>query len=189
MIVTRKKDAEYKKVIMHRIADIRGGVGIKTSVLGGDVLLEGTPVGAPVNGICEVLKVAKVYEDATNAATDYKVAKGSHFKAGDFLTIKAGDIAYAITAVDKSNAAYDVLTVGTTLGTAVSAGDLLVAAKAQSTTKASKLAVEPVGIVGTTVLDVTPTSNVQSDVWVMAVCKGAEIPAAVVAQMKGIINL
>ena len=60
MTVKRRKDTSVKKVFQHRIADIRGGVGVKTSNLGGDYLFEGTPLGAPVDGLCEVVKIARV---------------------------------------------------------------------------------------------------------------------------------
>lgn len=187
MVVTRKKDAGFKKVLMHRVADVRGGVGIKTSVLGGDVLLEGSVVGAPVNGICEVLKVAVISSDATSSDTSYRVAKGSHFKAGEFVTSGVSKKAYAITAIDKSNADYDVITVGTTLGVAIAKGGYLIAAKAEASTNASKLAVEPFGITGTTEY-VDTKANMQMDVWVIAVTKDAAIPADVLASLKGIIN-
>lgn len=190
MTITRKKETSYKKVIMHRIADIRGGVGIKASELvHGGVLPEGTPVGAPVNGIASVLKVAKLHEDATSSAVEYKVEKGSNFKEGEFITAGVGKKAYAITAIDKSNAAYDVISVGTTLGVAISAGNYVVAAKAEVSTNASVLAVQPVGITGTTAINIDTKTNLPMDVWVMAVTKGALLPADVLAAMKGIINL
>lgn len=190
MTITRKKDTSFAKVIMHRIADIRGGVGIKASdLVAGATLPEGTPVGAPVNGVSKVLKVVKLAADAGNADVTYKVAKGGHFKVGEFITSGVKKKAYAITNIDKTNAAYDVITLGTTLGVALKTGDYLMAAAAEATSSNSALAVVPVGITGTTEIDVDPTSNIQMDVWVMAVTKGAALPADALAELKGIINL
>lgn len=187
MTVNRKKDVSYKKVVMHRIADIRGGVGIKTSELvAGGVLPEGTPVGAPVNGISTVLKTAKMFAEAAASATTYKVEKGSNFKSGDVITTAVGKAAYGITAIDKSNAQYDVITVATTIG-AAKQGDVLVQAAAAGSS--AKLAVVPVGVTGTTEINIDVNANLQMDVWVIAVCEGAMIPADALSAMKGVINL
>ena len=57
------------------------------------------------------------------AVTAYRVEKGSNLKVGQYLgTGAAGGPAYAITAIDTTNADYDLVTVGTTIG-AVTAGD------------------------------------------------------------------
>lgn len=56
MTVRRVKDTRTKKVFMHKIADIRGGVAVKTSELGGDYIPEGTVLSQPDNGICHVVK-------------------------------------------------------------------------------------------------------------------------------------
>lgn len=72
--------------------------------------------------------------DAGGTATAYRVNKGHTFAVGDNLASGAtGGKAYAITAIDSSNAAYDELTVGTTIG-AVTAGDLLFASTATGAT-------------------------------------------------------
>ena len=41
MTVTRRKDTRTPRVFMHKTADIRGGVSVKVSELGGDFLNEG----------------------------------------------------------------------------------------------------------------------------------------------------
>jgi hypothetical protein len=56
---------------------------------------------------------------ATGSPTTYRLNKGHTFKVGDYLATGAiGGPAYAITIIDTSNAAYDVATVGTTIGNA-----------------------------------------------------------------------
>lgn len=53
---------------------------------------------------------------ATGNPLTYRVYKNSPIKVGDFVSVLVGGAAYAVTLIDTSNAAYDVLTVGTTLG-------------------------------------------------------------------------
>lgn len=78
-----------------------------------------------------IMATGVAYASATNVATTYQLKKGHLFKVGDYLATGAeGNKAYAITAIDTSNAAYDTLTVGTTLGVVVSAGDLFWASTA-----------------------------------------------------------
>lgn len=185
MTVKRRKDTSVKKVIQHRVADIRGGVGVITSNLGGSVLLEGTPLGAPVNGKVEVVKLAKVVTNAGDSATSYEVEKGHHFKVGDFVMLKEGGVAAAITGINKSNASKDVINVEETLGEAVTAGDYLMEA-AEASSNASALKVEPHSINGTT-QEVVPNDNLFTDAWVIAVTKDT-LPAAILDKLKGIIQ-
>ena len=67
------------------------------------------------------VKNVKVYENALANATAIKVVKGSLAYTGMFLG--NGSNAAEVTAVDKTNALYDALTI--TLGAAVTAGDIL----------------------------------------------------------------
>lgn len=128
MTVTRRKDSKTPRVIMHRVADIRGGVSIKTSELGGDYLNEGSVLSAPVNGICHVLKIAALYAAATDNATTLKVKKNHHLKVNDVITLGTGSKAVSIAAIDEENSAYDELTLSETLGVALEAGKQLVQA-------------------------------------------------------------
>ena len=90
MTVTRRKDTRTPRVFMHKTADIRGGVSVKVSELGGDFLNEGAVLSAPDNGICHVVKIAVLSAEATTAATDIKVNKGHNFKVGDFVMADEG---------------------------------------------------------------------------------------------------
>ena len=61
MQVNRRKDVRTPRVLMHRIADIRGGVSVKASELGGDFLYEGAVLSAAdEKGLCHVVKIAQV---------------------------------------------------------------------------------------------------------------------------------
>jgi hypothetical protein len=105
------------------IENAQGGFVLDDSVLTADETISaGQPVGFDESTRkAKVVKVAQVYENATNSATTIKVYKNHHFKVGDYIAKTAGGAAYAITAIDSSNASYDVLTVGTTLGVALTA--------------------------------------------------------------------
>lgn len=88
---------------------------------------EATRIATPQIGVM-------LQANATNVATTYQVPKNSGLAVGDSVFAVDGGVADAITAIDTSNAAYDVITVGTTLGVALSAGDSLYVAAAEGAT-------------------------------------------------------
>ena len=104
----------------------------------GYVLPAGTPMAFnSATRVAKALKVATLTANATNTATTYQVAKGHNFKVGDYFAAAPGGAAYAITAIDTTNAAYDVITVGTTLGVALTSGALLFGSSATGASAAS----------------------------------------------------
>ena len=158
MRIDRKKDNRTVHACTHNLADIPNGVTVSTAdLIPGVPLLEGTPLGKDVAGIYHAVKTAKVSEAATNTATTYKVAKGHHFKVGDFVMFKTGAKAYAITAIDTSALTHDTLTVGTTLGAAVEPGTAIVQAAA-ATAVVSAFNYRPVAMCGDS-YDVESLSN------------------------------
>lgn len=88
---------------------------------------EATRIATPMIG-------AKLQANATNVATTYRVPKNSGLKVGDPVYAVKGGVADAITAINTSNAAYDTITVGTTLGVALNTGDSLFIASAEGAT-------------------------------------------------------
>lgn len=182
--IERKNDIRFVKSILHRVADIPGGVTIKTSVLGGTALLEGTPIGPVAGDMYAVTKTAKVLTEAAIDATTYDVAKGHHFKNGDFFG--TADLAgKAITAIDKTtSAAKDTITLAATLGAVVAVGTVAI-----QTADGGKVAlVPPTAIVGTS-SDVAASDNLFADAWLMAVVKETNAPAvsaAIKTALKGI---
>lgn len=187
MTVNRRKDVRTARVLMHRIADIRGGVSVKASELGGDFLNEGAVLSAPdAAGLCHVIKVAQVVEDVTASGKAIKVAKGHNFVKGDFVMVSEGSVAYEISSIDGSNATYDLVTVGTTLG-AIAKGGFIVEAAAKSTGTDSALKYVPFAINGTG-KNFLPSANLDTDAWVMAVTKGNALPEFISAKLKGIVN-
>jgi len=95
-------------------------------------------------GKASVLKTAKVYEAATNTATEIKVEKGHPFVDGEFVAAVLEGAAYDIS-VDTSNDDYDVITVSATLGVALSVGDALFES-AESGAAVAEFMVEPKGL-------------------------------------------
>lgn len=190
MTVQRRKDTRVPRVFQHKVADIRGGVSVKTAELGGDYLREGAVLSAPDNGICHVVKIAEVVAEvvAEVGASDtaIKVKKLHNFKVGDFVMTAEGGLAYAITAIDESNKDYDTITVGTTLK-AIAKGGFLIEAAAQSTSNTSKLKYTPLSLVGTG-KPVVSGQNLDTDAWLIGVTKGNPLPECVAKYLTGIIN-
>ena len=185
MTVTRRKDTRTPRVFMHKTADIRGGVSVKVSELGGDFLNEGAVLSAPDNGICHVVKIAVLSAEATTAATDIKVNKGHNFKVGDFVMADEGGKAYAITEITTTEKTHDTIKVGTTLGVNIKKGGFIIEAAEESET--SKLKYTPLSLVGTG-KPIVPNSNLDTDAWLIGVTKGNPLPECVMKHLKGIIN-
>lgn len=170
LTIKRKKDNRVVKCILHRVADIPGGVTVSVANLGGSALFEGTPLGKGANGLYVVCKTAQVITEAANNATTYEVAKGHHFKVGDRFATAACN-GQLITAIDKTDAAKDVITVQTTLGAAITAGTCAFESSGANKT----LKVNPVAIAGSN-YDVENGDNLFVDAWVIGVVNGANAP-------------
>lgn len=182
--IDRKKDSRAVKCILHRVADIPGGVTVKAASLGGTGLFEGTPLGAGPDGLFEVCKTVQVITEANEAATTYEVAKGHHFKVGDRFTTDDCD-GQLITAIDKADLAKDVITVEATLGATVKAGTCAFESGGADRT----LKVTPVAIAGSNE-DVKDGDNLFVSAWVIGVVRGAVAPAAgaaIKSALKGIV--
>jgi hypothetical protein len=131
--ISRSNDSRVVKAILHRIADIPGGVAVKASVLGGPSLVEGTPLSAGTSGLMEVIKTAKVAEAYTATGASIKVAKGSHFVVGDHFADPAYTDYATISAVDRSNAAYDLLTLSNTMSINLALNSVIIECTADAT--------------------------------------------------------
>lgn len=187
MTVQRRKDSRLPHVFMHKVADIRGGVSVKTSELGGDFLHEGAVLSAPDNGICHVVKIARVVADVAADDTAIKVKKGHNFAKGDYVMADVGGKAYAITGIDTATSKeFDTITIGTALG-AIANGGFLIEAAAESTTTTSALKYTPLSVVGTG-KPVESGQNIDTDAWLIGVTKGNPLPTCVAKHIAGIIN-
>lgn len=110
MTIQRAKDNRVVKSILHRIADIPGGVTVSVTNLGGTALYEGTPLLKGSNGAYDVKKTGKVITGYTSG-TSLEIAKGSHFKIGDKIADEGATMHATITAIDKTtNTDKDVVT-------------------------------------------------------------------------------
>ncbi len=187
MTVTRNKDVRTPRVLMHRVADIRGGVSIKTSELGGDYVREGAVLTKPDNnGLTHVVKTADVYAAVAAADTTIKVKKYHNFKVGDFVLVALSGLASTITAIDTSNKDYDTLTIDQALGE-IALGGQIAEAAAKSTTTTSALKYAPFCLAGTG-KKFENNSNLDMDAWVIAVTKGNALPSFIESALKGVHN-
>jgi len=183
--ITRSADSRVIKAILHRIADVPGGVTVSVADLGGTALKEGTPLAYVVaDGMYHVTKTAKLVTDATNVAVAYEVAKGSHFKVGQRFAVEGAN-GQLITAIDKTtNTDKDIITVGTTLGVALTAGAVFFESLGANQT----IKYAPTAIAGSN-QDVTANDNLFVDAWVVSVVRTGNAPsvnATVTATLKGI---
>lgn len=184
MTVTRRKDTRTPRVFMHKIADIRGGVSVKVSELGGDFLNEGAVLSAPDNGICHVVKIAVLSEEAIDDATDIKVNKGHNFKVGDsIMADDDGSKAYAIISITTTEKTHDTIKVKATLGVKIKKGGFII----ESAAETPELKYTPLSLVGTG-KPIVQNSNLDTDAWLIGVTKGNPLPECVMKHLKGIIN-
>lgn len=113
----------------------RGPYKLDTTGLSvGSTLPRFTPVCADLSArTCVVVKNVKVLEEVASDATEVKIAKNSLAYSG--MTLGTGSKGATVTAIDQSNADYDVLTIGAAFGVKVSAGTVLFEASAAGGTK------------------------------------------------------
>ena len=187
MTVKKVRDTRIPRVFQHKTADLRGGVGVVTSELGGDYLLEGTPLSVPEKGLCHVIKTAEVVEQVESDATEVKVKKFQHFKEGDFVMLTVGAKAVKVTKVDRSKANFDTITLEEALGSTIEKGKHFLEAKAAAESNTSELKYTPFALVGRG-QKVVQGDNFDTDAVVIGVTRGANIPAEVLQYLKGIVD-
>ncbi len=186
MTVKRRKDTRTPLVIMHKVADIRGGVSVNTAELGGDYLKQGTALSAPLDGICHVVKTAEVFAEVADSSKEIKVKKFHNFKTGDFVMIDADGKASSITKIDTANKEYDTLTLKEAIGP-IAIGGCIAEAKAEAAESGAELKYIPLSIVGTGKI-IEPKSNIDTDAWIIAVTHGNNLPVCVSKHLTGIFN-
>lgn len=162
---------------------VGGGTLKKAPLSSTDELKQGAIVGKDTDGLLEVLKTAEMQADGAIDATTYKVLKGHEFVVGDYIldSALAGD-AQAITEIDTSEDDYDTLTVGTTLGHAVTDGECLV-----QVTSAGALQVTPEGVTKNAV-DLSKANQV-TGVMVRGTVNESLMPYPVDASVKALLPL
>lgn len=142
MFFKKEKEFQYHPAVIKMLEDVVGGgtivrADLRTAIFDGMPLDELPPycvVGKDENGGYRVIKTALVTEALEAEGTTVKVNKNHLFAVGDFVTV-GGDLKGAsdkITAIDKSNAGYDVITLEVKIG-AAKVGQVLVGVKEKTT--------------------------------------------------------
>jgi hypothetical protein len=115
--VYMSSDSDVAPVIQKCLEDVPGGLTLVTSEIPDAItcIKSGTIVEfSEATRLAHVVKTA--VKNTTESGTDYKVNKNHLFKVGDYIAKTVGSAAYAITAIDTTNASYDTISVATTLG-------------------------------------------------------------------------
>jgi len=190
--VKSETDTERSLCIEKVLEDIPGGLTVAQADFPDDTeeMLEGALLGVDTNGLGRIFKTAELYEDEADTETAYKVLKGHEFVVGDFITNSGlTGAAYAITEIDTSNANYDALTVGTTLGVAMLDGECLVQATAEAVAGSAALKYTLKGIALNTVDLTADNDNLGCGVLVRGTVNESLMPYPVDANIKAITAL
>ena len=163
---------------------LQGGCLLNTTGLtAGSIIPAGTPVVYDeVTRVASILHNARAQANAGASAVNYPVEKGHSLVVGDYLAAGAvGGKAYPITAIDTSNASFDTITVGTTIG-AVTAGDLLFASTATGATASALPAIN-----GLTYDEVIVSSNISLSVVIRGTVYARRVPwSAAIEALSGL---
>lgn len=186
----RKKESEFQYApgIEKIIEDVQGGGTIARAELKGivDELPPLVIVGKDSNGLYHAVKTARVTAIVADAAKKIQVAKSHVFKIGEAVTV-GGTLAGAsdlITAIDKSNAGYDEVTIAGTIG-AAAIGDVLVLVSAKADAGATAFKYTP-EVITMNKVDVT-VANQQSGLLVRGTVNEKVMPYAVDAAIKALL--
>ena len=150
MYLKKEKEFQYHPAIIKMLEDVVGGGTIARADLR-KALFDGQPLdelppyciaGRDENGGWHVIKTAKVTEAVEAAGKVIKVAKNHLFAVGDFVTAggKFDGASDKITIIDKSNAAYDSITLAA-IG-AIAKDMVLVTVKAKTDAGSAEATVE-----------------------------------------------
>ena len=163
---------------------LQGGCLLNTTGLtAGSIIPAGTPVVYDeVTRVASILHNARAQANAGASAVKYSVEKGHSLVVGDYLASGAvGGKAYPITAIDTSNASFDTITVGTTIG-AVTAGDLLFASTATGATASALPAIN-----GLTYDEVIVSYNISLSVVIRGTVYARRVPwSAAIEALSGL---
>lgn len=128
MVGPTKETASYGVPIFQTVLETaQGGFTLDDSgVTAGATVKAGTVISYDeTTRKAKVAKTATMQAAATNTATEYRVLKGHNLKVGDSIKVEDGGTARAITSIVTTDANYDAVNVGTTIGTAADIGDAL----------------------------------------------------------------
>lgn len=189
LTIKRKEDKRVVHACTHNLADIPNGVTVKSAELvSGSILKEGTAIGKGSDGLYHVEKTALVVEAVAASGTSVKIAKGSHFKVGDFVMSAVNGKAYAITAIDTTNATYDIVTIGTAIGS-IAKNAIIMLADGEHASSGAAFKFAPKALTGDS-YDVEALSNHLVSAVTIGQFKESVIPPindAILGELKGIV--
>lgn len=123
LTIKREVGKEKPRRVVHKIADIPGGVTVRNEA---GLLLDGTPLTAPIDGIAEVIKWAVVAQAAAADATTILVEKGHGLVVDDVVSINDTNATPKAVGVVTPGEGKDTLTIAAGgLSVAVAKGDIL----------------------------------------------------------------
>jgi hypothetical protein len=139
MAMTVKKSADTLSTTVFvsnkgKVADSPMGMSVSAAELvNGSVLLDGSVLAEPVDGIAKVQKAVKCLTGTTTTSIVCLTA-GNQFKVGDIVGSKVGGKAYAITEIVSDAATKkDTMTIGTAIDAPLSNGNFIFQMAAEST--------------------------------------------------------
>ena len=185
----RKKETEFQYTpgIETILEDVQGGGTVARASV--KAVIDELPplviVGKDANGLYQVVKTAKMQAAAGATDVAYKVLKNHLFVVGDVVTPSGlAKVAATITAIDKTNATYDTITVDATL-TAAAKDTLLVLANAAAAAGAAVLKYTPSAITMNKVD--TTVANQQSGLLLKGTVRESVMPYPIDAAIKAIL--
>lgn len=159
----RSKGRKPTRCILHKVADIPGGVGINPNSLNNDFLLEGTPLAKGTNGLYDVVANATLTKAAATSDTSIEIKKGSHIKIGTVI------LGATVQSIDRTNPNFDTITLDKGMSTAGAIGAIV---------GENKIVV---GVCGTE-KNVSNRGNIFVDCWVIAVVQQSNSPGLSTSQ-------
>lgn len=189
MFRKKEKEFQYHPGIEKIIEDVQGGGTIARKELKGiiDELPPLVVVGRDEIGLYHVVKTARVSSAVGATDVSFKVAKKHVFQVGEAVTV-GGSLTGAsevITAIDKNDPSFDILTIASAIG-AAKEGDVLVLAAAKAAAKAAKFKYTP-EVVTMNKVDVT-VANQQSGLLVRGTVNESVMPYPVDDAIKALLK-
>lgn len=191
LTITRKQDKRIVSAFTHMLADIPNGVTVSEKDFTQSFLWEGTPIGMDSHGLYHIIKTAEVAKVVGSADTTISVKKGHNFRVGDNVFSVVGGKCYAIESIstNSDDPELDDITVGTSLGVAISVGGVIYQGNETGASKGA-FKYEPKALVGEH-YDVDQLTNHFVNAWTIGQIREKNIKApigsAIKSAMKGII--
>jgi hypothetical protein len=137
LAITKEADTSGVVVFDLILEDFSGGAILDRTRLSSTDEIKAGSLLYITGGVAEIVKTVEAITGGS--ATDIRVAKGHQFVVGNHITLGTSVHAETLTAIDATGASYDVLTIGTTLGSSPDTGTVIYEAAAQTSSNTSTL--------------------------------------------------